>query len=803
MARGVNEEQESGEDVESQDHEETEKGYGYTQPLSGYLLDTKILTININAPDRTEVSQDHKEFQEQEIRVKHELEEEPEKHPLITSWEYDANKDNTILDLVQSKMPLTEVLYFVAEHCPNLRDLRLHANVQVPEFVSIGDLQSRSKDFGYKSDEKDLSELRVHIRFRHQETSIPFYGLLMIMSLIFPNISDLTIYGEDETELRIWDYLYRPTVPKLRLLPEVRKLTLKQFIGSISLLMLLNLVILHLSNLPLLRIIKCNVDLDVQVGSEIMKKIRSKSNLRHLEIIPVTDIPFTFLYELVFKVCNNCLNLNNFIVQNCKAKHISFQLLKWTKTKHELYLKQSSPLKDFKDIMSIVKKFPYIRKLEADECGSFERSEILEIVKTCSSLQYLSSVANGKRSTLAISDQNLMRESASEPISKSFGRLGGELIFEKYGIILNVPEGAIEREGEIDIGLQVLTNPPSTHLQGDEMVCSFGFRCTIPKLPGLRFAKPVKVTVPHSAILEVHPSEVHVGMYSGELWHDTGDVHKDISTISYNWPSKGSLPRCELGTNEISVFIDHFSFGWPVLKIRNPFNLKKHVRGKMMGCLPFVPNQMPPTRKPVLRVHLFDHLKGNPEEIQKEESDCDFQKALPKFYLHVKSNLDVTYQMDGRMPEDKSMYTDPQHDDEERPEKRQCFNVNFRGDSRESSSSVTSRRRSNDEFDEIILKQVARELHQREDIDNLGDKLGISVPDRCRFIEQNSTNGVNSRGTLDMLRTWRSGVDNSEKESILRDALRRAGLINLLSRLFPELEDGAELPDREGNTDST
>nr|XP_054768423.1 uncharacterized protein LOC129276002 [Lytechinus pictus] len=608
---GVNEEQEGGEDVESHDHEETEKGHGYTQPLNGYLLDTKILTININAPDRTEVSQDDKEFQEQEIRAKHEFEEEPEKHLIITSWEYDADKDTTILDLVQSKMPLTEVLFFVAKHCPKLQDLRLHANV--PEFVSIGDLQSRSKDFGYESEEKDLPELRVYIRFRHQTTSISFDGLLMIMSSVFPNISDLKFDGGDETELRLQNCMFLPKMPKWHLLPKVRTLTLEQFWGSFSLLMLLKLVILHLSNLPLLRIIRCNVGLDVQMGSEIMKTF-PESDLRYLEINPVNDIPFSSLYELVFKVCNNCLNtLNNFIVHNVKATHNSFKLLKWTKTRHELYLKQSLPLKDFEDFMSIVKNFPYIRKLEADECGSFERPDILKIVSTCSSLQYFSSVANGKRSTLAISDHNLMmRESASEQISKSFGRLGGELILEKYGVTLNVPEGAIEREGEIDIGLQVLTNPPSTHLQeDDEMVCSFGFRCTIPKLPGLKFAKPVKVTVPHSAILEVHPSEVHVGMYSGELWHDTGDV--EISTISYNWPSKGSLPRCELGTNEISVFIEHFSFGWPFLKIRNLFNRKKHVRGKRMGCLSFVPIQMPPTRKPVLRVQLFDYLKGNPE----------------------------------------------------------------------------------------------------------------------------------------------------------------------------------------------
>ena len=83
-----------------------------------------------------------------------------------------------------------------------------------------------------------------------------------------------------------------------------------------------------------------------------------------------------------------------------------------------------------------------------------------------------------------------------------------------------------------------------------------------------------------------------------------GDVQ--ISTITYVPPSENRLPRCEVDEKEITIFIDHFSFGWPVLKIRNPF-----VRGKRLGCLSFVPKGMPPTKKPILRVHLFDNVKGN------------------------------------------------------------------------------------------------------------------------------------------------------------------------------------------------
>ena len=85
-----------------------------------------------------------------------------------------------------------------------------------------------------------------------------------------------------------------------------------------------------------------------------------------------------------------------------------------------------------------------------------------------------------------------------------------------------------------------------------------------------------------------------------------GDV--EISTITYIPPSENRLPRCEVDEKEITVIVDHFSFEWPVLNFRNPF-----VRGKQLGCLSFVPKRMPPTKKPILRVHLFDNVKGNPE----------------------------------------------------------------------------------------------------------------------------------------------------------------------------------------------
>ncbi|XP_030834975.1 uncharacterized protein LOC115921561 [Strongylocentrotus purpuratus] len=540
----------------------------------------------------------------------------------------------------------------------------------------------------------------------------------------------------------------------------------------------------------------------------------SKSALSHLEIIPVNVIPFACLNELVFKAFKS---ITNFIVQNIAAEHQIYQLLNWTKTgqmpTEKLYLKQSTPLKAFKDLLTIVNKFPRISKLETDECGSLERTEILEIVRTCTQLQYFSSVASGVSCILAISDQ-FMRKPTSKPISKSFGKLGGELRLETHDITLCVPEGAIQGEGEIKIGLQALTNPPSTHFQEDEMVCSFGFQCTIPNSPGFRFAVPVRVTLPHCAILD-DPSKVATGIYHGELWHDTGDV--EISTITYIPPSENRLPRCEVDEKEITVFIDHFSFLWPVLKIRNPF-----VKGKRLGCLPFVPKQMPPTKKPILRVYLFDIVKGNPEEIEKDESKCDFRMARPKIELKARNDLDVTYGMDGSNDHDntpkQSLRTILFSDIRQLIQNTVDFRLNFSehveqfasvnlsvtegtkkrgnllfdvvfsgGDTSGSSPDARADEGSasgvNDEFDKI-LQRVARSMSKDEEIDSLASELKLSVSDAERFIRKN--NGVTWRGTLDMLRTWRKGVHKLQERALLSAALVRANQINLVSTLLPE-----------------
>ena len=407
---------------------------------------------------------------------------------------------------------MTEVLSFVARSCPKLHTLRLHANV--PVIISKESvLESDSAMSVDESDEEDSPEIKIYMRCR-QTTDVPFRALLAIVSSIFPKISDLTLDGDDQTKLDISGYM-QPLPSSF--LPKLHRLCLQQFMGSLCLVTFFKFVVQQLSHLPFLRISQCNVNVQAESEMEFYE-----SALFHLEIIPVNVIPFACLNALVFKAFKS---ITTFMVQNIAAGHQIYLLLNWTKTgqmpTEKLYLKQSTPLKAFKDLLTIVNKFPRISKLETDECGSLERTEILEIVSTCTQLQYFSSVASGESRILAISDK-FMQKPSTKPISKSFGKLGGELRLETHDITLCVPEGAIQEEGEIEIVLQALTNPPSTHFQEDEMVCSFGFQCTIPNSPGFRFAVPVRVTLPHSAILH-DPSKVRTGIYHGELWHDTGE----------------------------------------------------------------------------------------------------------------------------------------------------------------------------------------------------------------------------------------------------------------------------------------
>ncbi|XP_030834257.1 NACHT, LRR and PYD domains-containing protein 3-like [Strongylocentrotus purpuratus] len=95
----------------------------------------------------------------------------------------------------------------------------------------------------------------------------------------------------------------------------------------------------------------------------------------------------------------------------------------------------------------------------------------------------------------------------------------------------------------------------------------------------------------------------------------------------------------------------------------------------------------------------------------------------------------------------------------------------------------------NVDFDDI-LKEIAKALYKNSDIDDLGKALGFGPGDIGRTIQENTNQGGNYMGTLDLLRMWQNRHTPSTEKVALRSALVKAGFDNLadqyLSTSVPE-----------------
>ena len=92
--------------------------------------------------------------------------------------------------------------------------------------------------------------------------------------------------------------------------------------------------------------------------------------------------------------------------------------------------------------------------------------------------------------------------------------------------------------------------------------------------------------------------------------------------------------------------------------------------------------------------------------------------------------------------------------------------------------------REND-FDDIMIA-VAKDVTTDNQIESIGKALGVSVPDIQRCLQTNKSGaGVNSTGTIAMLREWQHTVREKEEKSLLRAALINARLIRIAEH-FPE-----------------
>ncbi|XP_072175176.1 LOW QUALITY PROTEIN: uncharacterized protein [Diadema setosum] len=92
---------------------------------------------------------------------------------------------------------------------------------------------------------------------------------------------------------------------------------------------------------------------------------------------------------------------------------------------------------------------------------------------------------------------------------------------------------------------------------------------------------------------------------------------------------------------------------------------------------------------------------------------------------------------------------------------------------------------------DFILRDIARDISENEDIENLGKGLGFTVAECQNFIKTNYRHHeITNEGTVCMLRKWSTGVSPSSLRSDLREALKRARLVRIADIHLPlEIEE--------------
>nr|XP_054761481.1 uncharacterized protein LOC129267888 [Lytechinus pictus] len=205
--------------------------------------------------------------------------------------------------------------------------------------------------------------------------------------------------------------------------------------------------------------------------------------------------------------------------------------------------------------------------------------------------------------------------------SGKFGEHGGELSVKSYGFRLIIPEGALEKDEQID--LRVLTEiPDGLRLQEDEMFVSHGFKLWP---TGLHFKTRVKLIIPHCAVVTI-PNKIETVLYS---WNQSGTFER----ISHS-----ANMICSVKDEWLEVLISHFCGGrfaiiWDWLN--SPF------RGILLSCMSFLPRTLPSSRRPVLEVRFAKKIRGQTWAIHYEDIQSHLKKTI-YFVLDLNNNHDET-----------------------------------------------------------------------------------------------------------------------------------------------------------------
>ncbi|XP_071495215.1 uncharacterized protein [Diadema antillarum] len=177
-------------------------------------------------------------------------------------------------------------------------------------------------------------------------------------------------------------------------------------------------------------------------------------------------------------------------------------------------------------------------------------------------------------------------------VEKRIDHNGGELWNETFGFSLSIPPGALAEGASEVITLTLLAEKAdSLKLHKDDMIVSCGFKCSP---AGLKFLKPVHLTIPHCAVL-TDPSKVDTTLYLS----DGSGLMASQKTSSHS---------CVARRNHFDVFLTQLAGGWPTIV----FSERSFVSHLKMLCEVYFPR-----------------------EIQKHHDDCPFEVCLYKDFKGV------------------------------------------------------------------------------------------------------------------------------------------------------------------------
>nr|XP_054760688.1 uncharacterized protein LOC129266956 [Lytechinus pictus] len=221
-------------------------------------------------------------------------------------------------------------------------------------------------------------------------------------------------------------------------------------------------------------------------------------------------------------------------------------------------------------------------------------------------------------------------ETTKKECCKRVGADGGKLQLESFGIELEIPPGAIDSKEQQEISLRVLTDTPDLGDTKEEISVCFSLQTLAPSDLVLR--SPVTYTIPHCAVATRY-SSLEAVLYTGE-----GEYTSDAEVNERILLTRSGIPNCIIEKDVLRLQMDHFS--WFSLG----FIKSLLFRGKQMCCLPFTKKPPPERRVPViLRVHLYDDIKGKEEMVIQKEDRVGFAHIHPSTEVPINvTEEDVT-----------------------------------------------------------------------------------------------------------------------------------------------------------------